>query len=153
MTKKAIQDYYEDSLSHCYGCGTNNPYGHQIKSYLEGAETIARYTPDKKYSAGTPDHVYGGMVASLLDCHGTASAAAFACQAENTTMEETLKPVRFVTASLKVDFKNPTPMGVELEMKGQLRSISGRKVWVDLTLTANGVLCATGEILAIRMKE
>jgi len=68
-------------------------------------------------------------------------------------MEETPKPVRFVTASLKVDFKNPTPMGVELEMKGQLRSISGRKVWVDMSLTASGIVCATAEILAIRLKE
>ena len=65
-TKKAIQDYYPDNLSHCYGCGKNNPYGHQLKSYPDGSETVARYTPDQKYSAGTPDHVYGEMLAIRL---------------------------------------------------------------------------------------
>ena len=44
------------------------------------------------------------------------------------------EPVRYVTASLKVDFRRPTPMGVELLIKGRLRSIEGRKVWVDLSL-------------------
>lgn len=151
--KKAIQDYYEDGLSHCFGCGKNNPHGHHIKSYFEGDETVAHFTPEAKYSAGTPDHVYGGMVASLLDCHGTASAAAFACRAENTSMEDSPKPVRFVTGSLKVDFRKPTPMGVELEMKGKLQRIEGRKVWVELTLSANNIVCATGEMLAIRLKD
>ena len=62
-------------------------------------------------------------------------------------------PVRCVTASLKVDFKAPTPMGKELELKGKLRSIEGRKIWVDMTLSAEGITCVTGEILAIRLEQ
>jgi hypothetical protein len=34
-----------------------------------------------------------------------------------------------------------------------LRELDGRKVWVDLSLSANGEVCATGEMLAIRFKE
>ena len=55
--------------------------------------------------------------------------------------------------SLKVDFKAPTPMGVELELREKLRSIEGRKIWVDMTLSADDTICATGEILAIKIKD
>lgn len=151
---KAIQDLYPDELAHCYGCGRNNPFGYQLKTYLAGDdETIAHFTPDEKFTA-LPGSVYGGLVASLLDCHGTGSAAAFACVAENIDLENTETiPVRCVTASLKVDFKAPTPMGTELELIGKLRSIEGRKIWVDMTLSAKGIICATGEILAIKLKS
>jgi acyl-coenzyme A thioesterase PaaI-like protein len=148
---KAIQDLYPDSLAHCYGCGKNNPNGFQLKTYLADEGTIAHFTPGPQYTA-IPGSVYGGLIASLLDCHGTGSAAAFICQAENIPMELPV-PVRCVTASLKVDFKAMTPMGVELELRGKLRSIEGRKVWVDMSLTANGTLCATAEMLAIRLKD
>lgn len=150
---KAIQDLYADELAHCYGCGKNNPFGYQLKTYLVGDETIAHFTPDEK-STALPGSVYGGLVASLLDCHRTGSAAAFACVAENIDLENTETiPVRCVTASLKVDFKAPTPMGIELELRGKLRSIEGRKIWVDMTLSAGNTLCATGEILAIKIKD
>jgi len=148
---KAIQDLYPENLAHCYGCGKNNPNGFRLKTYLVGDETIALFTPGEQYTA-IPGSVYGGLIASLLDCHGTGSAAAFICQAENIPLEAPI-PVRCVTASLKVDFKAMTPMGVELELKGKLRSLEGRKAWIDMTLTAGGTLCATGEMLAIRLKD
>lgn len=149
----AIQDTYPPAFAHCYGCGASNPHGHKLKSYLIGSETIARFTPDQKYSGGVPDHVYGGMVASLLDCHGTASAAAYAHQKEGLSVGNAKEPIRFVTASLKVDFKRPTPLGVELLVKGSLRSLEGRKAWIDLSLVAGETICATGEMLAIRLLE
>ncbi len=149
----AIQDLYPDELAHCYGCGKSNPEGFQLKTYLIGNETIAHFTPEPKYIA-IPGSVYGGLLASLLDCHGTGSAAAFACKNENISLVDGVAiPVRCVTASLKIDFKAPTPLGVELELKGKLRSIEGRKIWVDMTLSANGIICVTGEILAIRLKD
>jgi hypothetical protein len=40
MQKKAVQDYYPDSLSHCYGCGRLNDEGLKIKSYWEGEESV-----------------------------------------------------------------------------------------------------------------
>lgn len=150
MNQRAIQDCYPTEFSHCYGCGPSNPVGHHLKTYLVGEETIAKFTPRPEHSGGVPDHVYGGMIASLLDCHGTGSAAAFAYQHEGREVG-TEPSVRFVTASLKVDFKRPTPLHTELAVRGKLRSIEGRKVWVDMELIANGAVCATGEMLAIRI--
>ncbi|GAD24543.1 hypothetical protein AVS7_04303 [Acidovorax sp. MR-S7] len=153
MASLAIQDLYPPEFAHCFGCGPSNAHGHHLKSYLVGHETIARFMPDAKYSGGVPDHVYGGMIASLLDCHGTASAAAFAYQAEGRQAGDGREAIRFVTASLKVDFKKPTPLGVELVVKGVLRSLEARKAWIDLTLTAGQQTCAVGEMLAIRLPD
>lgn len=149
----AFQDYYADKFSHCYGCGKHNPAGHQLKSHWDGEDTIARFLPAAEYSGGVPDHVYGGLIASLLDCHGAASAAAFAHRAEGREMDAAGEPIRFVTASLKVDFRRPTPMGCELVIQGRLRSLEGRKVWVDLSLSAAGEVCASAAMLAIRLKD
>lgn len=125
---KAFQDFYDEKFSHCYGCGKNSPKGHQLKSHWDGDETVAKFSPNPEYSGGVPNHVYGGLIASLLDCHGAASAAAFACRALNCEMGFSKEPIRYVAASLKVNFLRPTPMGTELTIKGKLRSMEGRKV-------------------------
>lgn len=149
MSAPAIQDGYPPEFAHCYGCGPGNPQGHHLKSHLVGDETVARFTPEPKYSGGVPDHVYGGMIASLLDCHGTASAAAYAARQEG--LQPGSGAIRFVTASLTVDFKQPTPLGTELVLRGRLRSLEGRKAWIDLALTAGAATCATAQMLAIRL--
>ncbi len=61
--------------------------------------------------------------------------------------------LRYVTASLHVDYHRPTPMGVPLEIRGQVVEIKGRKVVVRITLSANGEVCARGEVLAIQLPE
>ena len=151
MAEKAFQDYYPDDLSHCYGCGRLNQEGHQIKSYWDGEETVATYTP-RPYHIAIPGYVYGGLIASLIDCHGTGTAAAAAYRADGRTMD-TDPPFRFVTASLKVDYLKPTPLVVPLEVRGRVKAISGRKVVVAATVSVEGVLCARGEVVAVQMPE
>lgn len=148
----AIQALYAPDFSHCYGCGPRNPHGHHLKSYLVADRTEARFIPEEKYSGGVPGHMYGGMVASLMDCHGAASAAAFAARQDGIPLQAGATLPRFVTASLKVDFHHPTPLGTELLVEGRLRSIDGRKVWIDLRLLSQNQVCASGEMLAIRLK-
>ena len=149
---KAIQDYYAEKYSHCYGCGNSNPHGHKLKSYVDGRNTIAHFTVGPQYTGGVPDHVYGGMVASLFDCHGTASAAAFAALQDGKAVDEELADARFVTGSLKVDFLRPTPIATELTIKGRLRSVDGRKVTLDMIMEAAGEITARAEMLAIRLQ-
>jgi predicted CxxxxCH...CXXCH cytochrome family protein len=79
--EKAFQDYYEDAVSYCYGCGRLNEQGLQIKSRWEGEEAVCRYTP-RPYHMAIPGFVYGGLIASLIDCHSTGTAAAAAYRAE-----------------------------------------------------------------------
>jgi acyl-coenzyme A thioesterase PaaI-like protein len=148
---KAFQDYYPDDVSHCFGCGRLNEKGHQIKSYWDGDETVAVFTPEP-YHTAIPGYVYGGLIASLIDCHGTGTAAAAGYRAEGREMSSE-PPLRYVTASLHVDYLRPTPMGVPLEVRGRVEEISGKKVVVSETLSANGEVCAKGRVVAVRMPE
>lgn len=151
MNLKAIQDYYPDELSFCYGCGRLNKQGHQIKSYWEGDETIAHFTP-KEYHIAIPGYVYGGLIASLIDCHGTGTAALASYRAEGRE-PDTLPPFRFVTASLKVDYLKPTPLGSELELRGKIKELKGRKVISEITVSVQGEITARGTVIAVQMPE
>lgn len=147
----AIQDIYPENVAHCYGCGRLNDQGLQIKSYEDGEETVCHFVP-RPYHTAIPGYVYGGLIASLIDCHGTGTAAIAAYRAERREPGSE-PPIRFVTASLKVDFHKPTPLGPVLELRGRAREVAGRKVWLDITLSAEGQVCATGEVLCVRIPE
>ena len=152
MVDQAFQDYYPDDFSHCYGCGKNNEHGYHLKSYWDGNTTVARFTPESFHTGGMPGKAYGGLVASLLDCHGTASAAAAAFKAEGREMG--IEPhMRFVTASLKVDFLRPTPIDVELEIRGEIIEVKPRKVTIDLSLSSSGIVYATGHMVAVKLPD
>jgi acyl-coenzyme A thioesterase PaaI-like protein len=151
MTQKAFQDYYPDQVSHCYGCGRLNEHGLRIKSYWEGDESVCVFNP-KPYHTAIPGYVYGGLIASLIDCHSTGTAAAAAYRAEGRAMD-TEPSLRFVTASLHVDFLKPTPLGVSLELRSSVKEIKGRKVVVSTSLSARGEVCARGEVVAVQMPE
>jgi acyl-coenzyme A thioesterase PaaI-like protein len=151
MNDDAFQDHYPDQLAHCYGCGRLNPHGHRLRSCWDGDEAVARFTPEP-YHIAIPGYVYGGWIASLIDCHGTGTAAAAAYREAGRGMDSD-PPFRFVTASLQVDYLRPTPLGVELEIRGSVVEISGRKVVVDATVSAQGEVCARGQVVAVQMPE
>ena len=151
MKPKAIQDYYPDDVAHCYGCGKLNEHGHQIKTFWEGNETVSRFTP-KDYHTAIPGYVYGGLIASLIDCHGTGTAAFAAYKAEGRE-PDTLPPFRFVTASLQVDYLKPTPLNVELELRGKVLEQKGKKVITEIIVSANGEITAKGKVVAVQMPE
>lgn len=147
----AVQDVYPDDVAHCYGCGRLNPQGLHVRSAWDGAETVAILTP-REYHTAIPGYVYGGLIASLIDCHGTGSAALAAYRAEGRE-PGTQPPLRFVTASLKVDYLRPTPIGIPLEARGHIVEVKPRKVIVDIQVVAAGELCARGNVIAVLMPE
>ena len=151
MSQKAFQDYYPDHWSHCYGCGRLNEHGLQIKSYWDGEETVASFRP-RPYHTAVPSYVYGGLIASLIDCHATGTAAAAAYRAEGRAMD-TEPPLRYVTASLHVDYLRPTPIDALLELRAQVKEIKGRKVVVVVTLSARGEVCARGDVVAVQITD
>jgi acyl-coenzyme A thioesterase PaaI-like protein len=151
MAEKAFQDYYPDDVSHCYGCGRLNEEGHQIKSYWDGDETVCTFRP-RPYHTAAPGFVYGGLIASLIDCHSTGTAAAAAYRAEGREMG-TEPPLRFVTGSLSVKYLKPTPIDATLELRSRITEIKGRKVVVTTELAARGAVCARGEVVALQMPD
>ena len=150
-TFPAFQDSYSDWAGHCYGCGRMNERGLQIKSRWEGEESVCRFLP-RSYHTAVPGFVYGGLIASLIDCHSTGTAAAAAYRAEGRPMG-TQPELRFVTASLHVDYLRPTPIDQELEVRGKVEEITGRKVVVATELRVGGEICARGRVVAVRAPE
>ena len=151
MTQKAFQDYYPDHWSYCYGCGRLNEQGLHIQSYWDGEESVCNFQP-RPYHIAIPGYVYGGLLASLVDCHGTGTAAAATYRAEGRPPGSE-PAARFVTASLQVDYLKPTPLGEMLELRGRVAEIKERKVIVDISLAAKGETTVRGRVVAVRVPE
>jgi acyl-coenzyme A thioesterase PaaI-like protein len=151
IVRKGIQDFYADHFSQCYGCGRLNDFGYQLKTNWDGEETVTWFTA-KNFHTAIPGYVYGGLLASIIDCHGTGSAALALARANGIVLEGNNAP-RCVTASLKVDYKKPTPIGAPLEIRGIIREVRGRKVVVEARLIAGGEVCVTGEIIAVQVPD
>ncbi|MBE0480110.1 MAG: PaaI family thioesterase [Dehalococcoidia bacterium] len=148
---EAFQDLYPDHLSCCYGCGRLNEHGLHIRSYWDGDESHCWFTP-KPYHMAIPGYVYGGLIASIIDCHctGTAAAAAYRKLGQPADADP---PLRFLTGSLHVDYLKPTPLGVPLEVRAFVKEMKGRKIVISARLIADGHVCARGEVVSIQMPE
>jgi acyl-coenzyme A thioesterase PaaI-like protein len=147
----AIQDLYPDDLAHCFGCGRNNPSGHHLKSFPEGDEVVAHFTPDA-HQISIPGFVYGGLLASLADCHAMATATSASESAAGRRLGAGPAP-RFVTAALRVDYLKPTPLGVELEIRGRVTERTEKKAVVSVTISAAGTITVRAEVIAVRLPK
>ena len=148
---EAVQDRYPENTAHCYGCGRLNEHGHQIKTFWEGDEAVTRFTPEP-YHTAIPGFVYGGLIASLIDCHSTGAASA-AMQHAAGPHPDSPPTFRFVTGSLHVDFLKPTPIGGPLVLRGRIAEIKGRKVIVETEVATGGVVTARGKVVAAQMPD
>ena len=151
MEQRAIQDQWPEPIMYCWGCGDKNEHGLRIKSYWDGDESVCHFKPEP-YHTAVPGYVYGGLIASLIDCHSTGTAAAAKYREENRLMD-TQPSFRFLTASLKVDYLKPTPINTNLELRGRIKEIRGRKVLVEVDLIAEGQICARGEVITVQVPE
>ncbi|MBU9713566.1 PaaI family thioesterase [Evansella tamaricis] len=150
--ESAIQDVYPDEFAWCYGCGRLNKDGLQFRTGWAGEQTITVYTPRPEHTA-IPGFVYGGLIASLIDCHGTGSAALALHEKNGNRIGDGTDAPKFVTASLKTEFLKPTPHGVPLRAVGTLEEIHPKKWKVDVEVFAEDVLCAKGEVVAVLMPK
>lgn len=145
---KAVQDYYHDDFSWCYGCGRLNEKGLQIKTRWQGDETITEYMPRPEHMA-IPGYVYGGLAASLIDCHSTGSAALALHRRDGHELGDGEPVPRCVTASLKTDFLKPTPLGEPIVIRGRITEVGKKKVMISSELFVAGELCVRGEVVAV----
>lgn len=105
------------------------------------------FTPDGHHQA-FPGMINGGIIGTLLDCHGNWTAAVALMDAS-----EDSEPPCTVTASYSVKLRRPTPLGVTLTIESQIQSLGDDRAEVSLTLKAEGKLCATGNGLFVAVKE
>ncbi|MBP1950848.1 PaaI family thioesterase [Virgibacillus litoralis] len=150
--ENAIQDEYPADFSHCYGCGRLNEKGHHFRTGWDGAQTITVYMPRPEHTA-IPGYVYGGLIASLIDCHGTGSASLALHRKNGHEPGDGAEPPRFVTASLEVKFVKPTPQNVPLTAVGEVEEIHPKKFKIHTEVYAGEICCAKGEVVAALMPD
>jgi acyl-CoA thioesterase FadM len=66
---------------------------------------------------------------------------------------DSLPAFRFVTASLHIDYLAPTPIDAEIEIRGRVKDVKGRRVVVEATVSVQGRITARGEVVAVQMPE
>ena len=147
---RAFQDL--GSVSHCHGCGPDNERGLQIKSYWDGDEAVCNWQPQSHHCGGSKAFVTGGIIATLIDCYSLNLAIAHAYKSEGRPIGSIPK-LGYVTAGLNVSYLQPTPIVETLKLRAKIAKVQGRKTWVRCTLGAAGELCATGEVLGIRVER
>ncbi len=143
-----FQHHMPDNV--CFGCGTENPDGLQIKSYWEGEEAVCHWDSREKYH-GWSGILNGGVLATLIDCHcmGTAMAAAY--QAEGRALDS--EPIyRYATGTLNIRYLKPTP-NTHIELRARVEEIKGRKTTLRCRVFAEGEQTAEAEVIAIRVAD
>lgn len=148
----AIQDDYDDNYAWCYGCGRLNEDGLHLRTGWEGEKTITIYQPRDEHKA-IPGFIYGGLIASVVDCHGTGSAALALHRKNGHEPGDGVDAPRFVTASLHVDYLKPTPAGVALKAVGTVEEIHPKKFRITTDVFAGDEKVVTGEVIAAVMPD
>jgi len=141
-----IQDQYPDDYAHCYGCGRLNAHGLHVQTEWNGSEGVARFRPRPEHVA-IPGFVYGGLLASLIDCHAIGTAAAASMPAAGLRPGVDPSP-RFVTAGLDVRFLKPTPHGPELVLRATAVELTARKVIVEVSVFVGDVETVHARVVA-----
>lgn len=151
MFDKPIQDYYPAEIAICYGCGRNNPHGLHIKTHWDGETGVCHFMPRQEHTA-FPGFVYGGLLASLIDCHsiGTAISAYYTDAGIDPAEDDS---ITCVTGRLDVRYHKPTPINTELVLSARVTELGERKALVACTLEAKGVTTVSGEVVAVRVSS
>ena len=149
-TSTAFQDLMDHN--HCWGCGASNPQGLRIKSTwaVEGEEAVCTFTPQAHHCAGSPDIVNGGVLAAVLDCHTVCTAMADAYLRAGRAIGST-PDIWYVTASLAVDYRKPTPIGAPVLAVARVLERTARRTTLEARLEAGGLETVTGRVVAVRL--
>ena len=146
MSDIGVQRTYAPN-SICFGCGPANEHGLKIDSFRTDDGLVMEFVPSDHHQA-FPGMINGGIIGTLLDCHGNWAAAIALMDAQG--LEE---PPCTVTASYDVQLRRPTPHGATLTVNATPTEVLEDRVRVSLTLEAEGKVCATGNGLFVAVKE
>jgi len=150
VTGISIQDQLVDN--HCWGCGAANPEGLHLKSFWEGGSATAVFLPHARFAAGPLHVLNGGIIATLLDCHGVCTAMARAYDDERRAIGSH-PDIWFATTSMTVDYLRPTPIGDEVELRAYVTAVEDRATTVACVLECAGKERARATVTSVRVPE
>ncbi|HEX9830513.1 MAG TPA: hotdog domain-containing protein, partial [Thermodesulfobacteriota bacterium] len=86
----------------------------------------------------------------IIDCHSICTAIADAYRREGRELS-TEPLIWYVTASLKVDYLRPTPIGESVTLRASVKEIKGKKSIVECALFAENLERVRAEVIAVRV--
>ena len=145
MTQLSIQQTYAPH-NRCFGCGPANEQGLQLRSFVQGDELHATWTPQKHHEA-FEGMLNGGIIGTLLDCHCNWTATWHLMH--SLEMDH---PPCSVTAEYTIKMEKPTPSEVDVELFGEIVEVKRRVATVAGRLSSDGTVTATcmGTFVAVR---
>jgi len=135
----------------CYGCGALNAHGMQIKSHWDGGDELVCIWQPQPYHIGYPGVVYGGTIASVVDCHAVWTALATRCRDEGFDLAHGSLPFAVVTGRLSVSFLRPAVIDQPLELRAKVVDAGPRRATVACRVLQQGSECATAEVVTVRV--
>lgn len=153
------QDPFDDGrplqdrlAAHCFGCGSLNQRGLQIKSRWDGDSFVCTWQPGPEH-IGFPGFVYGGTIASIVDCHAIWASLSLHCRDSGHDLNSGPPPFGVVTGSLRVNYLKPAYISRPLELHAKVIDHGERKSIVACSVRQGTVECATAEVITVRVKE
>lgn len=142
---ESLQERYSPA-GICFGCGPQNPRGLHVRSFVEGEEVVAEWTPEPHHEA-FPGVLNGGIIGALLDCHSNWAAAWHLMRRRG---EEA--PPCTVTADFHVRLLRPTPSSGTIRMRAHVAESTDDRAVIEATLEGGGKLTATcrGTFVAVK---
>ena len=146
MAADGVQRQYAPN-SICFGCGPANEKGLQIDSHrIENG--LELFFETRTEHQAFPGMINGGIIGSLLDCHGNWTAAIAIMEARGDD-----EPPCTVTANYSVKLLRPTPYDARLHVTSQVVELDGDRAKIEMELSAEGKVCAVGSGLFVAVKE
>lgn len=146
---RALQDRLQ---VHCFGCGTLNAHGLHIKSRWKGDDFVCVWQPRPEH-IGFPGYVYGGTIASVVDCHAIWASLSVRCREAGHDLSSGPPPFGVVTGSPCVNYLEPASVAQPLELRARIVQHGERKSVVACSVRQGSVECATAEVVTVRVKE
>jgi acyl-coenzyme A thioesterase PaaI-like protein len=118
----------------------------RIRSFVEGEEVVADWTPESHHEA-FPGVLNGGIIGALLDCHSNWAAIHHLMrQAGGDSAPCT------VTADYAVKLLRPTPSDAPVHLRARVVESKSDRATVEATLESGGKVCATcrGTFVAVK---
>jgi acyl-coenzyme A thioesterase PaaI-like protein len=145
MPEPCLQERYAPA-SRCYGCGPANESGLRVRSFVEGNLVVAEWQPAEHHQA-FPGMLNGGIVGTLLDCHGNWTAAWHLMQINGLD-----QPLFTVTAEYSIKLLRPTPLHESVSLRAQVLEAAADRAVIEAELLSAGKTRATcrGTFVAVR---
>jgi acyl-coenzyme A thioesterase PaaI-like protein len=136
VNEKSLQETYAPHNA-CFGCGPANEKGLRIRSFAQGEEVVATWTPQPHHEA-FPGVLNGGIIGALLDCHCNWAATHHLMKKRGAA-----SPPCTVTADYAIVLKRPCPTDGPVQLKARVVESTNDRAVVEGTLEAQGKVRAT----------